>query len=229
MRKNYLKIAVAACATIVVMAGCGSSKKVSKTDAIDEEMALLRKQMELEDLKTQAQQKGKMVEGEQRTILYCKDEGFDKPGEYLAGTGVAEGRPDRHRAIIDANKAAVAEIASRFVGTLKNAVEDYSKDTNVPAGKKMYESSLEGGAKAIGEKAINKHANVVCREVARSATGAWVGYVAVRVYIKEALDEVASELEVMKVDYDKKKFFDSMNAELAEQAKQRKEALGGGN
>jgi hypothetical protein len=226
MKKNYLKAALVVAFAGVLLVGCGGSKKVPKGDPIDEEIAQIRKQMELEDLKAQAQQKGKMIEGEQRMILYCKEEGFDKPGEYLAGLGVVNGRPDANRAIIDANRAAVANIASKFVGVLQNAVEDYSKDATVPSGKKIYESSVEGGTKAIGEKAINKLAAEVCREVTRSATGAWSGYVAMHVSLKDAMDEVASEMEVLKVDYDKKKFFDSMKEGLAEQAKRQKEAIG---
>jgi hypothetical protein len=153
------------------------------------------------------------------------DEAFDNLGEYMGGLGVVEDRPDRNRAILDANRAAVAEIATRYIGIIKNAIEDYSKDTNVPSSKKMYESSLEGGAAAIGSKVIEKYANVVCREVSQSATGGWVGYVAVHVMLDDAKKGLAEELEVHKVDYDKKKFFDKMDAELKAAEKKHKEEL----
>ena len=105
------------------------------------------------------------------------------------------------------------------------AGEDYSKDTNVPAGKKMYERSLEGGAKAIGTKVIDKYANAVCRKFTQSATGGYVGYVAVHVLLEDAKKGLAEELEVRKVDYDKKKFFEKMDQELAASAAKQKEEV----
>lgn len=78
----------------------------------------------------------KLPNGEIELTTFCIDDAYDKPGEYMAGLGIAEDRPDRARAITDANRVAIADIASRYVGMIKNALEDYSKDTNVPAGKK---------------------------------------------------------------------------------------------
>ena len=139
----------------------------------------------------------------------------------MAGLGIAQDPPDRSRAISDANRAAISDIATRYVGMIKNAIEDYSKDVNVPAGKKMYESSLEGGAQSIGTKVIDKYANVVCRKVTQSATGGYVCYVAIHVSINDAKKGLADELEVRKVDYDKEKFFEKMDAELEKQAAKR--------
>lgn len=167
----------------------------------------------------------KMPAGEQVLVTFCMDEAYDMPGEYMAGLGIAEDRPDRSRAILDANRVAIADIASRYVGMIKNAIEDYSKDVNVPAGKKMYESELEGGAKAIGTKVIDKYAEVVCRKLAQSATGGYVGYVAVHVSLADAKKGLAEELEVRKVDYDKKKFFEKIDAELEEGANKQKEEM----
>jgi hypothetical protein len=164
----------------------------------------------------------KPVAGEQRLLIYCKDEGFDKQGEYMAGLGIVEGRPDRTHAITDANRAAIADIASRYVGIIKNAIEDYSKDVNVPSGKKMYESELEGGTAAIGSKVIEKYANAVCREISQDRLGGYVGYVAVHILLQDAKKGLADELEVRKVDYDKEKFFEKMDAELEKEEGKRK-------
>lgn len=162
--------------------------------------------------------------GEVEIATFCIDDAYDKPGEYMAGLGIAEDRPDRSRAIVDANRVAIADIASRYIGIIKNAIEDYSKDTNVPSSKKMYESSLEGGAAAIGTKVVEKYANAVCRKFTQSATGGYVGYVAVHVLLNDAKKGLAEELEVRKVDYDKKKFFEKMDQELANSsARQKKE------
>lgn len=179
-----------------LLTSCGSSKTASTTGAADP---------------TQP----KMASGEQVLITFCIDEAYDKPGEYMAGLGIAEDRPDRSRAIVDANRVAITDIASRYIGMIKNAIEDYTKDVNVPSGKKMYESELEGGAKAIGTKVIDKYANVVCRKISQSATGGYVGYVAVQVLLEDAKKGLAEELEIRKVDYDRKKFFEKMDAELA--------------
>lgn len=73
----------------------------------------------------------KMPAGEQVLLTFCMDEAFDMPGEYMAGLGIAEDRLDRSRAILDANRIAIADIASRYVGMIKNAIEDYSKDVTV--------------------------------------------------------------------------------------------------
>lgn len=167
----------------------------------------------------------KMPNGEQVLVTFCMDEAYDMPGEYMAGLGIAEDRPDRSKAITDANRVAIADIASRYVGMIKNAIEDYSKDTNVPSGQKMYESSLEGGAAAIGSKVIDKYANVVCRKISQSATGGYVGYVAVHVLLEDAKKGLAEELEVRKVDYDKKKFFEKMDQQLDAAAAKQKEEM----
>ena len=167
----------------------------------------------------------KMPAGEQVLLTFCMDEAYDMPGEYMAGLGIAEDRPDRSRAILDANRVAIADIASRYVGMIKNAIEDYSKDVNVPSSKKMYESSLEGGAQAIGTKVIDKYAQVVCRKLSQSATGGYVGYVAVHVLLDDAKKGLAEELEVRKVDYDKQKFFEKIDAQLEEGARKQKEEM----
>lgn len=211
--KTFLKKNVSAgilFTAILLCTSCGSSKQAAVSSA--------PASVPVAQDRTQAI----MPNGEQVLLTFCMDEAYDKPGEYMAGLGIAEDRPDRSHAITDANRVAIADIASRYVGMLKNAIEDYSKDVNVPNDKKMYESSLEGGAQVIGTKVINKYANVVCRKIAQSATGGYVGYVAVHVLLEDAKKGLAEELEVRKVDYDKKKFFEKMDAELEKEAARQK-------
>jgi hypothetical protein len=238
MKRFYLTIVYVAISAMVILTSCGGSKKMSngQSASIDQQIEEKKKQIELDEVNAEAEIKKKKqemrmkevedeaalrkektrrpVKGEQRTFIYCMDEAFDKPGEYMGGLGVVEARPDRNRAILDANRAAIAEIATRYVGIIKNAIEDYTKDMNVPSGKKIYESLLEGGAGVIGSKVIDKYANVVCREVTQEATGGWVGYVAVHVLLDDVKKGLADELEERKVEYDKKKFFEKMDAEL---------------
>lgn len=166
-----------------------------------------------------------MANGEQVLITFCLDEAYDKPGVYMAGLGIAEDRSERPRAIADANRMASVDIMTRYIGMIKNAIEDYTKDVNVPSGKKMYESELEGGAQSIGTAVINKYSNVVCRKLTQSATGGYTCYVAVQVLLEDARKGLAEELEIRKVDYDKKKFFEKMDEELAKEAARKQAEL----
>jgi hypothetical protein len=251
-RIKILSIAVVAMGATLLISSCASSKPVAQqqptptktVEDINNQIALEKQQAELDRVRAAAardriqdsmrmvelrneqiqkeRQTAKPVASEQRILIYCKDESFDKPGEYMAGLGIVEGRPDRTHATTDANRAAIVDIASRYIGIIKNAIEDYSKDVNVPSGKKMYESELEGGSAAIGSKVIEKYANVVCREFAKDEFNTYVGYVAVHVLLQDAKKGLADELEVRKVDYDKKKFFEKMDAELEKESEKRK-------
>lgn len=167
----------------------------------------------------------RMVSGEQVITTFCIDQSYDKPGEYMAGLGIAEDCPDRSRALLDANRVAIADIASRYIGMIRNVIEDYTKDVNVPSGKKMYESELEGGADAIGTKVIEKYANTVCRQILQSSTGGYVGYVAVHVLLEDANKGLAEELEVRKVDFDKTKLMEKMNVHQATEARKRQSEM----
>lgn len=218
MRRNFiskpvLRLSCGIFATLL-LASCGSGKSVVNVP---------QTQVPVQTPNDPTQPK--MPAGEQVLLTFCMDEAYDMPGEYMAGLGIAEDRPDRSRAILDANRVAVADIITRYVGIIKNAIEDYSKDVNVPSGKKIYESELEGGAKAIGTSVIEKYVQPVCRKITQSATGGYVGYVAVHVSLTDAKKGLEDELEVRKVDYDKKKFFEKMDTELEEAANQRREEM----
>ena len=59
--------------------------------------------------------------GEVKLTTFCVDQSYDKPGEYLAGLGIAEGCEDREDAIVKANQIAISDITSRYIGVIKNA------------------------------------------------------------------------------------------------------------
>ncbi|MDD3285954.1 MAG: hypothetical protein PHI14_00470 [Bacteroidales bacterium] len=241
MNKRILVIALGVIGASLMISGCSSSSIATQQKQIElekQKIELEKAKAELEREKMAQEQRNreyqsdlaqknatkKYAPDEKRLLIYCLEESYDNPSEYMGGLGIVDGRPDRTHAINDANRAAIMDIASRYIGMIKNAIEDYSKDVNVPSGKKFYESELEGGAAAIGQKLIDKYANVVCRELTKEETGGYVGYVAVRVLTKDAAKGLADELEVRKVDYDKKKFFEKMDAELEKDAlKQKKE------
>ena len=73
---------------------------------------------------------------------------------------------------------------------------------------------MEGLALSVGEKAVNKYAEVVCRKVISEKEGTYGCYVAVHVPIADVVDEMVDQLEVMQVDVDKARFRDRMNEEL---------------
>ena len=85
----------------------------------------------------------------------------------------------------------------------------------------MKENQLEGLAQAVGEKAINKYAEVVCTKFEQDDMGTYTCYVAVHVPLKNVLDafnEVVDELGVLQNDYDREKCRNWMEAELKQQA-----------
>ena len=153
--------------------------------------------------------------GEVKLTTFCVEQSFDKPGEYLAGLGIAEGCKDREEAIAKANKIAISDITSRYIGVIKNAITNYNKDTKVPSGKKISEGKLESFSVVVGESVVEKYANTVCREFAQDATGAYTGYVAVHVLLDDLKKGVQEELDVRKVDYDAEKFMKQHNAEMS--------------
>lgn len=251
--RNGVKMTVACLvvgvSVIIITQSCGSLKNQTKTDQklaeMDREIQLAQKQAELEKIKAEQekekirremevqsikeekeareQNQGKLIKGNQRIIIPCVEQGFDKPGEYMAGLGISEGNLDQKDAILRANQAGIADIATRMVGTLKNAIDYYSKDANLPSNKKFKESELEGGIQNLCSKVVDKYANRVCGpEIFQEATGSFTAYAAYHILLKEAKDAIANEMEVMKVDYDKKKFFEAMDEGFKKDAELRK-------
>ena len=148
----------------------------------------------------------------------CIEEGYDKPGEYMAGYGVAENEEERGAGIINANRYAVADITSKYIGMIKNGVSQYSKNVNTRSGNKVKENELEGAAEAIGTKLIDKYSNAICREAEWADNGTYTCYVAVHVPLKEVLNATVDEIGVIQTDLDRKKFREYMQAELDKQA-----------
>ena len=157
----------------------------------------------------------------QKLFTPCIDESYDMPGEYMAGLGIAENETERGEATINANRYAVEDISSRYLGVIKNAVSQYAKNNNTASGQKIKQNELEGEAMAIGEKALNKHAEPVCREYEQADDGTYTCYIAVHVPLKKVLNETIDELGVLKTDYDRKQFREWMESELNKQAEEK--------
>ena len=253
MKPNFLKIAAMAVIIVFVVTGCGSSKKALKdsasssqsTDEIEAQIALKKKQMELDKLNAEAeiqkkrqemqmqdienerqakeQQKPKMLNGNKGIIIPCSEMLIDSVNVYISGMGVSQDNMDIKDANLRAIQAAKADIESRFIGTVKNAMSYYSKDVNMPSNKKFKESELEGGVKDVCRKVVDKYAFRVCGpEIQQEATGAFDAFAVYRMYIKDMKEQFANELEIRKVDFDRKKWNEAMDAELKEDFEQRK-------
>ena len=157
----------------------------------------------------------------QKLFTPCVDESYDMPGEYMAGLGIAENEVERGAARINANRYALADISSRYLGVIKNGVSQYAKNNNTASGQKIKQNELEGEAMAIGEKAINKYAEAVCTEFEQADDGTYTCYVAVHVPLEKVLNETIDELGVLKTDYDRKQFREWMESELNKQAEEK--------
>lgn len=222
--KTFRKLSFAMIIALA-FASCGSEKQIIYVQQPAQQQAQQTTPQQSQPAQQPVQKTNEQLgtpeykKGEQILEMPCMDEGLDNPGEYMAGYGVVEGRPDRTSAVISANEAAIQELSTKFVGVIKNATNWYNKDTNIPSGKKIYESKLEGGAEAIAKKVLNKYANAVCRKVAfNEYEGNYIGYVAVHIPVKDAVDETMRELEEQyKVDYDHMKFKEYMNNAIEEE------------
>lgn len=154
----------------------------------------------------------------QRLDIPCVNESFDKHGEYMAGLGIAQGEQEINPGIANANRAAIADITTRYIGMIKNGVSQYSKNVNTRSGGKIKENELEGAAEAIGTKLIDKYAETVCRDYEQDDFGGFTCYVAVHVPLKEVVNATVDELGVIQTDFDRDQFRKYMNAELDKQA-----------
>lgn len=202
------------------------AKKRAELEEIQhqQKLAQMKREAELRRLESQLQATEKMEQGSEAILVFCIDDAVDKQGEYMAGLGISSNQLDQRDALVSANQSAIADIALRFMGVIKNGVEAYNKETNTQQRMKQKESQLEGLATAVGEKVINKYANVVCRKVVSEKTGTYGAYVAVHVPLKDVVDDIANELDVLQADYDKSRFRERMQAELDAEQEKRKAA-----
>jgi hypothetical protein len=190
MKKIFISIAVIA--MCLTMTGCGGSKQVLGSAPAPRRVSV----------KTP-----------------CLEYAMDKAGEYMAGLGISSPKMNERDAMREANSAAIADIASRYIGVIKNGVQSYLNDITVPSSKKSSAGKLESIATAAGEKAIEKYAGRVCFETQEiTDAGTYINYTVVHVPVNEVNQDIASELEAAKVNYDSEKFQQWMQKELDAQA-----------
>lgn len=180
-----------------------------------QELKRLQREMELEDLQAQEKinaQRTKvglqesMMAGDQKIVKFCYEESLDKPGEYMAGIGVSSPKKHEKDAKLEANQVAVHDIASRFMGVIKNGTEYYAQSGTTPSGKDMDESSLESMTMNIVEKAVDQYAAQVCYEPVQDLNEKIRYYIAIHVPTGSTVNEVADKLEQAGVLRDKQNF-----------------------
>ncbi len=175
-------------------------------------------EMEIAKLKAQNARNATAMRLEQKLHIPCIEESYDKHGEYMAGLGIAENQIDRKDGIMAANRIAIEDVATRYIGTISNAVSNYAKDVNTRQRQQVKESELEGEATAIGKKAIDKYAEAVCREFGQALDGTYTAYVAVHVPIGKVLNDLQNQMQVIQVDADRARFRQFVEEELNKQA-----------
>ena len=187
---------------------------------MEREARKAEKESEMEIAKLRAQNAKKATEKRLDQKLYtpCIDESYDKHGEYMAGIGIAENQMERGRGTLQANRYAVEDIATRYIGVISNAVSQYAKDVNTRQKGMVKEDELEGEATAIGRSSIEKHAETVCREYGHADDGTYTCYVAVHVPVGKMMNDLQNQMQVLQVDADRARFREFVEAELNRQA-----------
>lgn len=195
-----------------------------KAEAEDYEMERAAKkaekeaEMEIAKLRAENARKATAMRLEQKLFIPCIDESYDKHGEYMAGLGIAENHIDRKDAELAANRIAIEDVSTRYIGTISNAVSNYAKDVNTRQRQMIKESELEGEATAIGKKAIDKYAETVCHDYGQADDGTFTAYVAVHVPLGKVMSELENQLQVLQVDADRARFREFVEKELGKQA-----------
>lgn len=180
-----------------------------------QELKRLQREMELEELRAQKEKNAlqtqiglqeTMMAGDQKIYKFCYEESLDKPGEYMAGLGVSSPKKHERDAKLEANQVAIHDIASRFMGVIKNGTEYYAQSGTTPSGKDLDESNLESMTMNIVENAVNKYATQACYESVMDQNEKVRYYIALHVATGETVNEVADQLEQAGVLRDKQNF-----------------------
>lgn len=153
-------------------------------------------------------------------LIPCQQDVLDlDKGDNMAALGMSTEKDSKEEAMLDANRVGIQDLVTRFVGVLKNGVEQYSKDSRVKSGDRIKQSQLEGIAMAAGEKAINELFKLGdCREITKTRKGHYECYVALYIPVKQVVEAVYDAVEEAALDVDKTAFRNHLQAELDSQA-----------
>lgn len=207
-----------------------SIKRVQQQRAEEEAWEKEKKDLKREGQRAQMQSKNAMTQvmegGVQLIYTPCMDEflALNKVRGQMAAQGISSGQPTQEAAELNANRVGLSDLTSRFLGVIKNGVEQYSKDTSTPEKQRAVEAQLEGLATAVGEKAINDLFVVDCRQFGKDRYNNYICYEAIYIPVAQVVDAIIDEA-VKKVDIDKAMFRKRMQAELDANAAKENKAL----
>lgn len=196
-----------------------SIKRAQQQRAEEEAWEKEKKDLKREGQRAQMQSKNQMTQvmegGVQLIYTPCMDEfiALNKVRGQMAAQGISTGQPTQEASELNANRVGLADLTTRFLGVIKNGVEQYSKDTSTPEKQRVIGAQLEGLAVAVGEKAINELFVVDCRQFGKDRYNNYVCYEAIYVPAQQVIDAIAEEA-VKKMDIDKALFRKRMQAEL---------------
>lgn len=203
-----------------------AQKDAEEKAKYEKEMEALKREQQRIRMESKFGMEQRLEGGVQLIITPCMDEfiALNKEKGHMAAQGISTGQPTQEAAELNANRVALSDITTRFLGVIKNGVEQYSKDTSTPEKQRAIEAQLEGIAVAVGEKAINELFVVSCRQFGKDRYTNYVCYEALYVPMEEVLDAIVEEA-VKKVDIDKALFRKRMQAELDANAQRENESL----
>ena len=198
----------------------------AKIDSLEKVKKLreLEREIEKGDAKHEVQMANlnmqeRLEEGMKMLLIPCTEEMLQlENSETMAAQGIATGKKSEEDAMLDANRVALMDITTRFLGVLKNGIEQYGKDSRAKSGNRGTESQLEGLAVAVGEKEINKQFKVSCRKFTKDKVGNYNCYEALYVQTEKIVDAIIDAAEEEGIAIDKALFRNRMDAELDRQA-----------
>lgn len=164
----------------------------------------------------------RLEEGMKMLLIPCSEEALiQENSENMSAMGMATNQPTQEDAMLNANRNALSEITTRFLGVMKNGIEQYTKDSRAKSGNRGIEAQLEGLAITIGEKEENKQFKVACRKFTKTKLGNYNCYVALYVPVEKMLDAYLDKAEEAGIDIDKALFRNRMEAELNRQSEKK--------
>lgn len=164
--------------------------------------------------------------GVKKLLIPCTKEALELEKDHqMAAQGMSTGKERQELALKDANRNAVAELMTRWIGVIKNGIEDYTKDSDTKSLSRVQEAQLEGLCINVCEKSINKLFKPACREFLSDRDGNYGCYVALYVSTNDVLDELDKAIEEVKdLDIDKAIFRKRLLDELDKLSRKEQEA-----
>ena len=225
---KFFAIAFAAILGITATS-CGSGRSAVDREiaALEQQRRLMEAQTELAIAQRQAELRLAEVQQARATLIWtpCRNASLVALGgrtDILTGFGVADQQRSQTDALLNANAVAAVEIASRFIGTIRNGVERYAEQGFTQSGARLDQSAIQSLATSIGERVINELLHPVCGEIAVcDRSGMYIGYVALHVPMGQAVDAAMRELEHERLRFDRERFRNYVNNQLEGQNRQR--------